>query len=420
MRRLKKFDTLNSSVDSAQQQRKVPPRVALIVETSTLFGRKLLFGVAQYIRENGPWSVYFTDRAVEQSPPAWLKTWQGDGIISRIAYPEVHDVIRDRGIPIVDLNEQLRGLGVPLISNDHAAVGKLAAEHLLERGFQQFAFIGHTGHSWSDRRGEVFSRTVQAHGYRCEVYPGQGKSSDSLREAAWQTDLDSIAAWAATLPKPVGIMACTDFRAVQLLTACRLADIAIPEQAAVIGVGSDDVACALADPPLSSVNLNARRMGYEAASLLDTLMNGGSAPVDELLIPPLDITVRRSTDVTAISDPLVASAIRFIRERVSDSINVEDVLTHLGVSRTSLQNRFRAIFEKSIHDVLIDTRLAKVKELLAETTLPIDAIAARCGFRHPEYMSSAFKLRTGWTPGSYRRQHGVTSTNHRGRSAQSP
>ncbi|MBS1815951.1 MAG: DNA-binding transcriptional regulator [Acidobacteria bacterium] len=384
-----------------------PPRVALIVETSTLFGRRLLSGVAQYMRENGPWSVYFTDRAVNDVTPSWISNWQGDGIITRIASPEIRDAIADLGVPAVDLNEQLGGLGVPLISNDHNAIGKMAAKHLLDRGFQQFAYIGNPGHHWSDQRGQAFAQTVKVAGYPCTVYEGKVDDVSALREGMWENEMDRIAQWAADLPKPVGMMACHDFRALQLLSACRLADIAIPEQAAVIGVGADDVACELADPPLSSVTLNAWRMGYEAAAILDRMMKGKAAPRTELRIPPLDVSARRSTDVTAIADPLVAAAYRFIREHACDGINVETVLQHLGVSRTSLQDHFRIAVKKSVHDVLIETRVARVKELLAETTLSIDAVAERCGFHHTEYMSSILKQRTGWTPASYRREYGL-------------
>ena len=401
----KKFNT-KAKARSSAIKRGILPRVALIVETSTLFGRRLLSGIAQYMRENGRWSVYFTDRAVNDSTPSWLANWRGDGIISRIASPEIREAVTTRRIPIVDLNEQLGSLGVPLISNDHAAVGRMAAQHLLDRGFQQFAFLGHAGHPWSDRRQSAFAKAVKSAGYPCIIYADKVNDMRALREGTWEMEVDLIAEWAASLPKPVGMMACHDFRALQLLSACKLADIAVPEQAAVIGVGADDIACELADPPLSSVMLNAWRMGYEAAALLDKLMRGESAPNRELLIAPLDVSARQSTDVTAIADPLVARAIRFMREHACRGINVETVVQQMGVSRTSLQDHFRRSMNKSIHDVLIETKVARVKELLAETTLPIEIVAERCGFRHPEYMSSILKQRSGWTPASYRREYG--------------
>lgn len=382
------------------------PRVALVVETSTLFGRRVLSGIAQYMRENGRWSVFFTDRAVNDFTPSWLAGWQGDGIISRIASPEIREIVKKRRIPVVDLNEQLAGLGVPQISNDHAAVGRMAAEHLLERGFRQFAFLGHAGYPWSDRREAAFHRAVKTAGFSCRVYSGKASDMRALREGAWEMEVDRIAAWADALPKPVGMMACNDFRALQLLSACKLAGIAVPEQAAVIGVGADDVACELADPPLSSVMLNAWRMGYEAAALLDKLMQGGAPPRTNMLIPPLDVSARRSTDVTAIDNPIVARAVRYIHDHAHRGINVEDVVRALCVSRTSLQDHFRRSIQKSIHDVLIEAKVGRVKELLAETTLSIEDTAQRCGFRHPEYMSSIFRQRTGWTPARYRQQFG--------------
>lgn len=383
-----------------------PPRVALIVETSTLFGRRLMSGIAQYIRETRPWSIHFNERSVGETSPSWIGSWRGDGIITRVASPEIRNAIRDKSIPVVDLNEQLSGMGIPLISNDHAAIGRRAADHLLERGFQHFAFIGFSGHKWSDGRRDAFIQRVSAKNYPCDVYADKPVSVKHLHKWIWQTELDRVADWVASLPKPIGIMACTDFRGVQLLNACRQAKVAVPEQAAVVAVGADDVACQFADPPLSSVVLNGWKMGYEAASLLDRMMRGQAAPESEMLVSPLDIFVRRSSDVMAISDPLVAKAVNFIRENVRMGINVETVLRHLGVARTTLQNHFRSAINRSVHDVLIEARLSCVKELLIETSLPIAEISALCGFQHPEYMSAALKKQTGLPPARYRQQHG--------------
>jgi LacI family transcriptional regulator len=244
-------------------------------------------------------------------------------------------------------------------------------------------------------------------GYDCREYGGVVSDLESLQRGSWEMELDRIAAWVSELHKPVGIMACDDFRALQLLAACRLADVAVPEQAAVIGVGADDVSCALADPPLSSVVLNAWRMGYEAARVLDGLMRGQKASARKVLIPPLDIAARQSTDVTAIADATVAGAMRFIREHACDGINVEDVVRRAGISRTALQDHFRNALGRPIHDVIVDARIARVRELLAQTSLSLLDIAERTGFKYPEYMSSVLKQRTGWTPARYREEYGA-------------
>lgn len=378
----------------------------MIVETSTSFGRQLLSGIAQYLRETRPWSVHITDRSVNDATPPWIESWKGDGIITRIASPEIRDAIRDKSIPVVDLNEQLGGMGVPQISNDHVAIGRMAAGHLLTRGFQRFAFLGHSGHKWSDSRGKAFAEMVKAEGYPCDVYADHPVSVQGLKEGIWQTELDGITRWVALLDKPVGILACGDFRGLQLLTACRNAGVAVPEQAAVVSVGADDVACQFADPPMSSIMLNAWKMGYEAAGLLDRQMQGYASAQAAMLIPPLDVMVRRSSDIRAISDPLVAKAVNFIQENARSGMNVEVVLRRLNISRSTLQNRFRAALNRSIHDVLIEARLTAVKELLTGTRLSIAEISTRCGFQYPEYMSAALKKYAGCSPAHYRQQYG--------------
>ena len=404
------FDTVgtpmgNTASSHDRSRRSAPPRVALVIETSTSFGRKLLCGIAAYVRENGPWSVYFGERTAHDPAPQWLKSWNGDGVISRIASPEIRKVIAATGIPVVDLNEQCGDLGVPMISNDHTAIAQAAAGHLLQRGFTNYGYVGHAGLYWSDRRRDEFARCVAAAGYKSEAFSDGTEDLHSLRQGAWELELDAIAAWITALPKPVAVLSCDDFRGLQLLAACRVAGIAVPEQVAVLGVGADEIACELADPPLSSVILNAWSMGYESARLLDALMRGAPAISRDVVIPPLSIATRQSTDVMAIADPIVARAMQFMRERACDGINVEDVLDHLNISRTGLQERFRKTLRRSIHDVLVEARIARVKEFLVETALSLEEIAERTGFAYPEYMSSTFKQRTGWTPARYRREH---------------
>lgn len=377
--------------------------MALLVETSTSFGRRLLRGVAHYLRENGPWSVYLEQRSIYDPAPPWLKRWDGDGIISRAAYPEIaRQVVRLR-VPTVDLNEQVLGLGLPLIFNDHRKIGLLAAEHLLERGFTHFGYLGHPGVFWSDERREGFAAHVQSAGYACDEYRGEGRTLPRYHQRSWEKEMDEVAEWLRGLAKPAGVMACNDFRAVQLLDACRRAGVAVPEQVAVIGVDDETVACSLAHPPLSSVVPDAVNMGYEAAAMLDALMAGRAPVCPQRYIPPLGVITRQSTDIFAIHDPAVAAALRFIREHACDGIKVEDVLDHLVTSRSALQRRFKRELGRSIHDAIIDTRIARVKNLLAQTDLSREEIAARTGFAYPEYLSNVFHQRTGKTLSMYRR-----------------
>jgi LacI family transcriptional regulator len=405
--------------------RAAQPHVALIVETSTVFGRQVLRGVGIYLRENGPWSVYIEQRSIYDPAPPWLKNWRGDGIISRAAYPELAQLVLHTGIPAIDLQEQVLGLGLPRIVNDNRAIGRMAAEHLLERGFTHFGFIGHPGIAWSEGRFEGFEAAVCAAGHTVDRYRGAARTLPRYHQRSWEKEVDDVAAWLRALPKPAGVMACNDFRAVQLLDACRRARVAVPEEVAVIGVDNEPVACEIADPTLSSVVPDAVRIGYEAAATLDSLMRGRRATAAELCLPPVGVVTRRSTDIMAIIDPLVASAVEFIRRHACDGINVEDLLHRLDVSRSVLQRRFRQSLHRSIHDAIIAERLRKVKELAAETTLSLPEIAARAGFVHAEYLSTVFKERTGVTISDYRKGHATGARASRpqprsGRDARAP
>jgi LacI family transcriptional regulator len=206
------------------------------------------------------------------------------------------------------------------------------------------------------------------------------------------------------MPRPAGVMACNDMRGQHVLDACQRVRLGVPEQVAVIGVDDDVLLCELCDPPLSSVVPNAERIGYEAAALLDRLMAGEKPPREEWRIEPLGVTTRQSSDVLAIDDPNVASAVRYIREHACRGATVPDVLQHVPLSRTILERRFRKYLGRSPQAEIRAVQLKRVQQLLAETDLRLERIAELAGFEHPEYMSVVFKRQTGQTPGEYRRQ----------------
>jgi LacI family transcriptional regulator len=200
-------------------------------------------------------------------------------------------------------------------------------------------------------------------------------------------------------------MAGNDIRGIQMLDACRRAGVAVPEEVAVVGVDNEELVCLLAYPPLSSVIPDAYRIGYESAAMLDEMMKGRR--VTELLrsIPPLGVATRQSSDVTAIANPCVASAMSFIREHACDGIGVDDVLDHLTVSRSTLQRMFRDNLGRTILEAITAVRIHRVKQLLTETDLPLATIADRAGYAYVEYLSTTFRRQTGYSPVAYRRKY---------------
>jgi LacI family transcriptional regulator len=221
----------------------------------------------------------------------------------------------------------------------------------------------------------------------------------------WEQEQDDVAAWLASLPHPVGVLACNDIRGLQVLDACRRIDLPVPERVAVLGVDNDVALCELADPPLSSIDQDLERIGYEAAALLDRLMRGDEPPADPILIQPVGVVTRLSTDSVAIDDPAVATVIRLIRQHACDHRGVDFLADRAGISRRALQRRFKAMTGRTLREELLEAQLARVRQMLADTDLKLEAIAVRAGFRYIGYLCSSFKKQTGMTPGEYRRIH---------------
>jgi LacI family transcriptional regulator len=223
------------------------------------------------------------------------------------------------------------------------------------------------------------------------------------RIEGWEEDQSAIAAWIQRLAKPVGIMACHDERAYELLTACSLAGVLVPDEVAVIATGNDEVLCNLCDPPLSSVEPGAERLGVAAAALLDRMMSGASAPSDPILLPPLYVVTRKSTDALAIADTQVVQALRFIRDHACDGITADDVARRVSSSsRRVLDARCKRVSNRTLHSEIRRVQIQRVKQLLADTELSLAEIASRTGFEHSEYMNVVFKRMTGQSPGRYR------------------
>lgn len=383
--------------------RSTPPRVAVLVETQIGPGRDILRGIARYVRESGPWALHLESRAeqfVEGWTPTWLRDWKGNGIIARFETLSIVSAVRHAGVPAVDVLGDARQRPFPLVHVDDTAIAQLAAEHLLERGFRQFGFVHRLNEPWSEKRLSAFTRVVGAQGCECRIFEVAGLE---LPEA-WDEFIDRAEQWIREQPKPLGLMLCADPFGPPLTQACRQAGVAVPEEVAMIGVDNDEPLCTICDPPLTSVNPNHEEVGYQAASLLDRMMNGGGAPAESTLIKPRAVEIRQSTDVSAIEDPIVSSAMSMIRELACAGLQVSDVAARVPVSRSVLQRRFRAVLGRSVHEEIVRVQLRKAQELLCETDLPLRTVTEKAGFKHQEYMGAVFKARLGITPGQYRKR----------------
>ena len=378
-----------------------PPKVALLVETSNAYARGMLAGVEEFISARGPWTVYLGEHGRGDRPPAWLERWDGDGIIARVENENIARALESMRLPVVNLSFASLVAAAPTFTTDNDGIAELAATHFLERGFRHFAYCGREEFVWSIDRGEAFVRRLVSVGKNCSVF------SRTKRVAAdSDAEIESIASWLRILPKPVAVLACYDFRGQQVLDACRRAGFTVPDEIAVLGVDNDELLCALSPPPLSSVILNPRRSGWLAAEALDLMMRGKRVPAVVTHVPPLGVATRQSTDTMAVDDVQVAKAVRFIRERACSGIDVSDVLRACPMSRRALELRMKAVIGRTPHAEILRVQIARARQLLAATSLSLPEVAEKCGFRHAEYLSVAFKRETGVAPSEYRRERG--------------
>jgi LacI family transcriptional regulator len=283
----------------------------------------------------------------------------------------------------------------------------MAAAHLLERGLRNFAFCGFVDCPWSILREEVFAQALAAQGYACERR--RIRLSNWMQRSnwieSWEHEQPLLSSWLKSLPRPVGVMACNDACGRSVLEACAAAGLHVPDDVAVIGVDNDELLCELSTPPLSSVSLNLENAGYEAAVLLDGLMAGRVRDRRVVLVEPVFVQTRRSTDVIAQDDPVVVKAIRFIRDHAAKPVSVSDVVDGAGTSRRTLERRFLRAIGCSILVEITRCRIERAKRLLLETKLSCCRVGQVAGFSSIKTFNRAFRQMEKVTPKSFRLGH---------------
>jgi LacI family transcriptional regulator len=377
-------------------------KVALLIETSNRYGRDLLYGVRDWTRMGERWAIRFTEQARLAPLPSWLEGWKGDGIIARVDSPQIAAALRRTRLPIVDVSAERFVSEFPRVSVNNVEVARLAAGHLIAKGFRHFAYFGDAHFLWARERGREFRRAVEKEGRTCAIF--DDTRSDAKRPGS-DSDIRAVAESLARLPRALGVFACYDGRAQQVLEACQLRDWAVPDEIAVLGVDNDELLCDLCTPPLSSVQPNARRTGFEAAAMLARMMRGERLESQTRYVDPVRVVERQSTDVVSVADARVAQAIRFIREHVGDGIDVSDVLRAVPMSRTLLERKFKAALGHSPHRQIVRQRIERAKHLLVESEVSIAVVADLAGFDNASYLSVAFRRETGESPYAYRAKH---------------
>ncbi len=374
-------------------------RVVLLIETSRNFGRQLITGIARYSRLHGPWSFYKEPIDLKSSVPK-LTSWKPDGIIMRDTLI-TEELLKLKKPTILAIHSSKYPQDFPVIKTDSKAIAKMASDHFIEKGFRNFAFCGFDAYDWSVDRGKYFYEFNKASGFDTYMY----SAPKIKRQIDWDKEQRHVSEWINSLPKPVGMFVSNDDRGQHILEVCKLNNLKVPEEVAVVGVDNDLIVCETGDPPLTSIALNVESAGYEAASLMDKMISGKSGKGKQINVSPSHIIQRQSSDVLAVNDPEVSKAISYIRHNARNKIIVSDVVQVTSLSRRTLEKRFKESIRRTIYGEIRRVRIELISKMLIETDLSISEIAATFNFTDMEHISRYFKIEKRVGLREYRKQY---------------
>jgi LacI family transcriptional regulator len=362
------------------------------------YGRMIMRGINAFARPGKPWILHggeWSDQTLEA-----LQTWRPDGLIAHVVDVGVMPRLTPFGVPVVNVAAAEENVELPTVRPDNIAAGEMAAEHLLERGYRHFGFFAAgVGRPFARLRERGFVQRLSERGLECSVYQRQVPMT-----APWAEADEDFRRWLAELPRPVGIFCANDGFGRQLAEACHAAGLRVPDDVALLGADDDELTCQIVYPPLSSVRLPLEQIGYEAARLLEGLMEGGRAPSKPLELSPMGVKARGSTAAVVSSDPLVVTALRFIRENAHRPLSVQEVLGELNISRRGLEMKLRRAIGRTPQAEIRRVRLERARQLLMETDMSMPAVAKASGFKSGASFGVVFHRDTGETPTAFRRK----------------
>lgn len=377
-------------------------RVAVLIDISNAWGRRVIQGVLDYEKLNGPWDVLLVP-CHENDVSSLPVSWSGDGIIAPVSDRSMATKLEKLGVPVVNISgKRIPDIDFPHILTDVSKFSEMAVEHFFERGFRSLAFITFNARDFSaecEEKLAVICKSLKCdfHAFPRENYLAAGEE--------WEQAGIAIRSWLAELTKPVGILAWGVRLGLDVLREAKHLDLQIPDEVAVLSE-DDELLCTAVRPSISGVMLQSERIGFQAASMLDARINQGDLRGTDCELGPSGIVSRASTNALAIDDEEVADALRLIRGNVRERITVKEVVKRLAVSRRSLERRFRLHMQRSMGEEIARTHLDRAKQLLATTDQSIHWIAEESGYCSSEYMAAVLKSETGLTPSQFRKQFG--------------
>ena len=385
-------------------------KIILLTDFAEEYCKNLLRGITRYSKEHGPWTfckmpTYYRETIGIDGILQWAKEWKANGIIGQFYNNGEIKKFKQAKIPVIAQDFKERFKNIPNITGAYRETGRLGADYFLKKGFKNFAFYGFKNIVWSRERGEGFEERIREAGY--DVHYFEHKDSRSMD--LWYYKPSALSIWLNSLPKPIALMACDDNQGHHITEAARHAGIHIPDEVAVLGVDNDEMICNLSDPPLSSIELDTVKCGYEVARLMEKMIQSKIYSAPDIVHKATQVTTRCSTDIFSSNDKYVVTALKYIHGNLDKNLNVDQVLKEVPLSRRSLEKRFILTTGYPVYEYIYNQRIEKFTQKLLETDMTISEIALDLGLSDSKNIARQFKQIKGLTPMEYRKKHMLTA-----------
>lgn len=389
---------------SLQQSGPTVLRVALLFHASKVYDREIITGIGDYVNQTRvAWDLFLEEDFRFRLDG--IHDWEGDGIIADYDDPAVAQALAGVRVPVIAVggsyeNPASYPANVPYVATDNRDLVVHAMNHLVESGLSRFACYSLPEsplNRWAQEREKAFTAWLVRDGLSGEIHRGLATSAPT-----WGSATRKLLSWLQSLPKPIGIVAVTDARARQVLQACIVGAISVPDEVAIIGIDNDTLGQHLTRIQLSSVSQGTHEMGHRAAHLLHQALAGSPVNDVRVVVPPAGVHSRASTARDVEHNAPVMRALHYIRQYACQGIKTEQVAEAVGLSRSSLEMYFRRALKRSVHDEILQHKLQRCFQLLGNTGMGIDEIARASGFRSVQYLNTVFKRELGATPASWR------------------
>src|SRR5688500_10466077 len=383
-------------------------KIILLSDFAEEYNKNLLRGITRYSKDHGPWTfckmpTYYRETIGIDGILKWAKEWEANGIICQCYNNEEVEKFTQANIPVIAQDCKERFTDIPNITGAYKETGRLGANYFLKKGFKNFAFYGFGNIVWSRERAEGFEERIQEAGFNVHYYEHKDPKLIDL----WYYKPSALSDWLKSLPKPSALMTCDDHQGHHITEAAKHAGIRIPDEVAVLGVDNDEMVCDLSDPPLSSIELDAEKGGYEAARLMEQMVEEKTCYGPDVIVKATQVVTRRSTDIFASKDKYIVNALKYIHGNLDKNLKVEQVLREVPLSRRSLEKRFMLTTGYPVYEYIYNQRIEKFTQKLLETDMTIFEIALDLGLSDSKNIARQFKQVKGLTPMEYRKKHVV-------------